>query len=73
MRVTRKVWTSSTSMPGKSRFRCSPMTSSSGTKRWLPTGTKREKIGGTFTRAKCSLPVFGLRISTARLSESPEM
>ena len=49
------------------------MTSSSGTKRWLPTGTNREKIGGTFTRAKCSLPVFGLRISTARLSESPEM
>ena len=49
------------------------MTSSSGTKRWLPSGTKRQKIGGTFTRAKCSLPVFGLRISTARLRERPEM
>ena len=73
MRVTRKVWTSSTSMPGKSRLRCSPMTSSSGTKRWLPSGTNRLKIGGTFTRAKCSLPVLGLRTSTARLSESPEM
>ncbi len=35
--------------------------------------TKRAKIGGTFTRAKCSLPVFGLRTRTARLSESPEM
>ena len=36
-------------------------------------GTKRLKIGGTLTRAKCSLSVFGLRTSTARLSESPEM
>ncbi len=49
------------------------MTSSSGTKRWLPTPTKRSKIGGTLTRAKCSVPAFGLRTSTARLSESPEM
>ena len=49
------------------------MTSSSGTNRWLPSGTNRVKIGGTLTRAKCSLPVLGLRISTARLSESPEM
>ena len=73
MRVTRKVLTLSTSMPGNSRLRCSPMTSSSGTNRWLPSGTKRLKIGGTLTRAKCSLSVFGLRTSTARLSESPEM
>ena len=49
------------------------MTSSSGTNRWSPTGTNREKIGGTLTRAKCSLPVFGLRTSTARFSDSPEM
>ena len=49
------------------------MTSSSGTKRWLPSGTNRLKLGGTLTRAKCSLPVLGLRIITARLSESPEM
>ena len=60
-------------MPGNSRFMWSEMTSSSGTNRWSPTGTNREKIGGTFTRAKCSLLVFGLRTSTARLSESPEM
>ena len=60
-------------MPGNSRLRCSPITSSSGTKRWFPSGTKRSKIGGTLTRAKCSLSVFGLRIVTARLSESPEM
>ena len=73
MRVTRKVLTLSTSIPGKSRFRCSPMTSSSGTKRWLPSGTNRLKIGGTLTRAKCSLSVLGLRTRTARLSESPEM
>ena len=33
LRVTRKVWASSTSMPGNSRLRCSPMTSSSGTNR----------------------------------------
>ena len=64
---------SSTSMPGNSRLRCSPITSSSGTKRGLPSGTNRGKLGGTFTRAKCSLPVFGLRTRTARLSESPEM
>ena len=60
-------------MPGKSRLRCSPITSSSGTKRWLPSGTNRAKIGGTLTRAKCSLPVLGLRIVTARLRERPEM
>ena len=60
-------------MPGKSCLRCSPMTSSSGTKRWLPTGTKRLKIGGTLTRAKCSVPDLGLRTTTARLSERPEM
>ena len=60
-------------MPGNSRFRCSAMTSSSGTNRCSPTGTNREKIGGTLTRAKCSLSVFGLRTSTARFSDSPEM
>ena len=49
------------------------MTSSSGTNRWSPSGTKRLKIGGTFTRAKCCLSLLGLRISTARLSERPEM
>ncbi len=73
MRVTRKVCDSSTSMPGNSRLRWAPMTSSSGTKRALPSGTNRSKICGTFTRAKCSLPVCGLRITTARLSDSPEM
>ena len=49
------------------------MTSSSGTKRWLPSATNRLNVGGTLTRAKCSLPVLGLRTSTAMLSESPEM
>ena len=33
----------------------------------------RGSSGGTFTRAKCSLPEVGLRTSTARLSERPEM
>ena len=60
-------------MPGKSFLRCSLMTSSSGTKRWLPTPTKRPNVGGTFTRAKCSSWLLGLRTTTARLSESPEM
>ena len=60
-------------MPGKSRFRCAAITSSSGTNRAFGSGTNRSKIGGTFTRAKCSLPVLGLRTSTARLSDSPEM
>ena len=78
MRVTRKVCAPSTSMPGNSRLRCSAITSSSGTKRWPPpwasgSGTNRLKLCGTLTRAKCSLPVFGLRTITARLSESPEM
>ena len=49
------------------------MTSSSGTNRWLPSDTNRLNVGGTFTRAKCSLPVFGFRTSTAMLSERPEM
>ena len=49
------------------------MTSSSGTKRWLPSDTNRLNVGGTLTRAKCSLAVLGLRTSTAMLSESPEM
>ncbi len=73
LRVTRKVWEASTSMPVKSFLRCSPMTSSIGTKRWLPSPTKRPKVGGTFTRAKCSVPVLGWRTITARLSERPEM
>ena len=49
------------------------MTSSIGTKRWLPTPTKRPNVGGTLTRAKCSVPVLGWRTTTARLSDSPEM
>ena len=49
------------------------MTSSSGTNRWLPSGTNRSKIGGTLTRAKCSVLVLGLRTITARLSDRPEM
>ena len=73
LRVTRKVWASSTSMPGNRRRSCSPMTSSSGTNRWFPSETKRGKLGGTFTRAKCSLPLFGFRTRTARLSDRPEM
>ena len=49
------------------------MTSSSGTNRWLPSATNRLNVGGTLTRAKCSLPVLGLRTSTAMFSERPEM
>ena len=49
----------------------SAMTSSSGTNRWSPTGTNREKIGGTLTRAKCSLPVLGLRTSDREVERQP--
>ena len=49
------------------------MTSSSGTKRAGPTSTKRGSRGGTFTRANSSVPVTGLRTTTARLSDSPLM
>ena len=73
LRVTRNVCTPSTSMPGNSRFMWSAITSSSGTNLCGPTGTNREKIGGTLTRAKCSLSVLGLRTSTARFRDSPEM
>ena len=73
MRVTRKVWWAMTSMPGNSRSRWAAMTSSSGTNRPGSASIHRVKIGGTLTRAKWSLPVSGLRITTARLSESPEM
>src|SRR5699024_505873 len=34
---------------------------------------KRGSSGGTFSRAKCSLPVVGLRTITARFNDSPEM
>src|SRR5918996_2171856 len=60
-------------MPGKSCERCAAMTSSRGTKRSSPTGRNRAKFGGTLTRAKCSVPVRGLRTTTARFSDSPEM
>ena len=49
------------------------MMSSSGTKRAGPTSTKRGSSGGTFTRANSSVPVTGLRTTTARLSDSPLM
>jgi len=45
-------------------------------RRGLPaasTAMKRGSRGGTLTRAKNSLPVPGLRTTTARLSERPEM
>ena len=38
-----------------------------------PTGIKRFKIGGTFTRAKKTAPVVGFLTITARLSERPEI
>ena len=34
---------------------------------------KRGRLGGTLTRAKCSVPVLGFWSSTARLRDSPEM
>ena len=49
------------------------MTSSSGTNRPGAASIHRSMIGGTFTRAKWSLPVSGLRITSARLSDRPEM
>ena len=36
-------------------------------------GMNLERIGGTFTRAKNSSSLSGLRTMTARLSERPEM
>ena len=38
-----------------------------------PTCRNRGSSGGTFTLAKSSVPVSGLRTTTARLSDSPEM
>ena len=52
------------------------MTSSSGTNSLGSSAARAHEarhVGGTLTRAKCSLPVSGLRTRTARLSESPEM
>ena len=49
------------------------MTSSSGTKRELPTARKRSSEGGTLTRANNSEPVCGLPTTTARFSDNPEM
>ncbi len=49
------------------------MTSSSGTNRPASASIQRLMIGGTLTRAKWSLPVSGLRITSARLSDRPEM
>ena len=60
-------------MPGNSWSRCAAMTSSSGTNRCASTGTNLGRICGTFTLAKCSVPVRGLRTITARLRERPEM
>ena len=60
-------------MPGKSSSRCAAMTSSSGTYRCGEASRKRDSSGGTLTRAKCSWPLTGLRTTTARFSERPEM
>ena len=38
-----------------------------------PTRTRRGTLFGTFTRAKCSVPVCGSRTATARLSDWFEM
>ena len=75
LRVTRKLWCSSTSMPGKSMSRWAAITSSSATNRQEPSpvSTQRSRVSGTLTRAKrCSEPT-GSRIKTARLSERSEM
>ena len=74
LRVTRKVVHSTISIFGKSSGRKWRITLSSG--RWtprLPTGRKRGRSSGTFTRAKRSSPVFGSRTKRPRLSERPEM
>ena len=47
------------------------MTSSSGTNRCGPTGTNRLKIGGTFTRAKCSLPVLRVAHQHGQVQRQP--
>ncbi len=60
-------------MPGNRSEMCAAMTSSSGTKRCWVTSTNRGRLGGTFTRANSSVPVMGLRTTTARLRDSPEM
>ncbi len=49
------------------------MTSSMGTYRCGDASRKRVSSGGTLTRAKWRWPLTGLRTTTARLSESPEM
>ncbi len=83
LRVTRKKWCSTISMPANRCSRCWAITSSSVTKRAtrpavLPargpsTEISRGMVSGTFRRAKSSLPLTGLRTTTARFSESPEM
>ena len=61
------------SIPGNNMSRCWAIRSSSGTKREPPMPRNRSRLGGTFTRANSSVPVAGLRTTTARFSESPEM
>ena len=57
--------------PGTAGRGVRAMTSSSGTNRWSPTLTNRGKIGGTLTRAKCSLPVSGLRMRHGQVERQP--
>ena len=73
LRVTRKVWCWTTCMPLNSWSRWRAMTSSSATKRPSASGMKRGSTLGTLTRANCRTPVSGLRTSTARLIDRPEM
>ncbi len=73
LRVTRKVWWATMSMPPNNWPRWEAMTSSRGTKRPGATAMKRGSSGGTLTRAKRMAPVRGSRTCTARLRDWPEM
>ena len=78
LRVTRKAWCSTTSIPWKSSPMCAAMSSSAGTKAYSfssprSTRTKRGTLSGILTRAKCSMPESTSRMITARLRLRPEM
>ena len=69
------MWCCTTSIPGNSSPKNSPITSSSGTylESELGTCTNLGNKGGTFTLAKCSPFVFGFFRTTARLRDRPEI
>src|SRR3990170_3269931 len=69
LRVTRKRWCSTTSMPGKSASRLAAMICSSNRYVRTPTSTRRGRTGGTLMRAKRLSLDSGSRTVTASESD----